>query len=63
MVRVEDVAVKTSIMLSAALWKEARLAAVHRNTTPSQLVAEGLRLVLAPPPVPAKTPKGKKGRK
>ena len=60
MVRDEDVHVKTSIMLSAALWKEARLAAIHRNTTPSQLVAEGLRLVLYP--APAKSPKRKGGK-
>ncbi len=59
MVRVEDVAVKTSIMLSAALWKEARLAAVHRNTTPSQLVAEGLRLVLYPAPAKSTGKRGK----
>lgn len=44
-----DPHVKTSIMLSAKLWKKARLVAVQRNTTPSQLVAEGLRLVLAQP--------------
>lgn len=62
MVRDEDVSVKTSIMLSAALWKEARLAAVHRNTTPSALVAEGLRLVLQPMPTPAKSPKRKGGK-
>jgi len=59
MVRDEDMHVKTSIMLSAALWKEARLAAVHRNTTPSALVAEGLRLLLAPAPAKRKGKGGK----